>query len=161
LLLTLCPFFLAAQKASNVRSTQLESVASNNGFLWVFQVWGVVAVSGLTCAFAWFLVVSLEEFNDQDSPHYVENPIAIAVTGAVIGLGIGATFMNMLGRVADTIVFCFTRQTSSRPSHELAVLRNVPPAFQRYLAGSGTGSATGEDFVYTQLPTTTRKGFPP
>jgi len=100
------PFFLAAQKASDVRSMQLESVVNTNGLIWVFQAWGVLAISGLSGTLAWFLVVSLDAFTDQASPHYVDNATAVAVTGAVLGLGIGATFMHMLRNVADTLVFC-------------------------------------------------------
>jgi len=100
------PFFLAAHKASDVISIELESVVNTNSLIWVFQAWVVVAISGLSDTLSWFLVVSLDAFTDQASPHYVDTATAVAVAGVVIGLGVGATFMHMLRNVADTLVFC-------------------------------------------------------
>jgi len=99
------PFFLAAQKASDVRSTQLGGAVNTTRFIWVFQAWGIIAVSGLSGTVA-FLVVQVGAFTEQASPNYVHNATAIAVMGAVIGFGVGAMFMQTLGNVADTLMFC-------------------------------------------------------
>jgi len=149
------PFFPAAQKATNIRSTQLELVGDPNGFMWVFQIWGVVTVSGLSSAFAWLLVGSFDTFTDQASSHYVENAATIAVTGAAIGLGIGIAFMHSLRSIADAIVFCYVLERSWRAEHGLAMRSNVPPALQSYL--DHTGSHSYSIYAHVNRP----KSLPP
>jgi len=91
----------------------------------------------LSSALAWFLVGSLNTFTDQASPHYVDNAATIAMAGAAIGFGVGATFMHALRSVADTIVFCYALERSWRAKHSLPMRGNVPPALQSYLDHTG------------------------
>merc|ERR1712032_702838 len=136
------PFFPAAQKAANIRSYQLETFGDPNSFMWVFRGWGIIVVSGLSGAFGWFLVNSLEEFTDEKSPHFVENPMPVALVGAVIGFAIGTTFMHALRSVADTIVFCYALEKEWRDENDNGQpwRGNVPPALEAYLDHTGASS---------------------
>jgi len=137
------PFFPAAQKACNVRSYQLETFGDPNSFMWVFRGWGIVVVSGLSSVFAWFLVNSLQEFTDENSPHFVENGMPIAVLGGVIGLAIGGTFMHALRTVANTIVFCYALEKEWYDGKSRPMRDNVPPALEAYLDDTGRAGAGG------------------
>jgi len=130
------PFFPAAQKAVNVVSYQAETIGNPNSFMWIFRLWGVIVVSGLAGSFVWFLVNSLEEFNDESSEHYVETPSVIAGVGGFIGLIVGYVFMHTLRVIADTIIFCYALDRQWRDNHGLELGDNVPHALQTYLGNS-------------------------
>jgi len=117
-------------------SYQAETVGNPNSFLWIFRLWGVIVVSGLTGSFVWFLVNSLEEFNDEISEHYVETPSVIAGVGGFIGLMVGYLCMQTLRVIADTIVFCYALDKQWRDDHGLEMGANVPHALQTYLDNS-------------------------
>lgn len=147
------PFFPAAQKAYNSDLYQVEHLGDPNGFMWVFQLWGLLVISGLSSAFTWCITTTFDEFTSPSSPYYVENPLPITVVGGLVGVLIGTTFMHVLKNIADTIVFCYALEREWHEDRGQPMRGNVPPSLESYLTSAGPGSRT----VYS--PRTSRRAL--
>mmetsp|Transcript_5172 Transcript_5172/g.15183 ORF Transcript_5172/g.15183 Transcript_5172/m.15183 type:complete len:893 (-) Transcript_5172:346-3024(-) len=134
------PFFPAAQKAYNVNLYQIEHLGDPNNFLWIFQLWGVFGIASLAAFFTWLLVTSMDIFTQETSPHFVENPEPIAVTGGVAGFVVATIFMHVLRNIADALVFCYALDREWREDQGLPMRGNVPPGLESYLQSAGFGS---------------------
>lgn len=134
------PFYPASQKAYNSDLYQVEQLGDPNGFMWVFQLWGVLVISGLSAAFTWCVATTFDDFTKASSPHYIENPVPITTVGAVIGGVIGLTFMHVLSNIADTIVFCYAMEREWYEDHGQPMRNNVPRALEAYLTNAGHGA---------------------
>jgi len=111
------PFCVAAQRAFNIVAGDALAMAWLTGASWVFQIGGVVSITGCGVFLTWFLVGNAQAFTDRNSEHYVASPEAVAVAGAVICFTISCTFMAVFDTLADTILFCWALDRQYHKDH--------------------------------------------
>lgn len=133
------PFFPASQKAYVANLYQIERLGDPNSFMWIFQSWGILVIAGLSAFFTWCITTTFEDFTEEKSPHYVENPMPIAVVGGLLGLIVAMTFMHVLKNIADTIAFCYALDREWHEERGLPMRGNVPPALESYMKSTGLG----------------------
>jgi hypothetical protein len=100
-------FCTAARNALKMIMQEAALMSLLNGACFVFQIAGGLLISGLGGYVSYHAVQSIDYFTANDSPGYVDNPMAVGVAGFMVASAIAYPFMITFDQCADTLLYCF------------------------------------------------------
>jgi len=93
---------------------QAGAVAILSGSTFMLQLVGIVSIAASGGVLTWLLVLAVPYFNETSSDGYVADPVFIGcVAGLICGI-IGFAFMLVFDVVADTMLFCFAKESAKQ-----------------------------------------------
>jgi hypothetical protein len=111
-------FCTAARNAIKMIMQEAALMALLNGACFVFQIAGLGLIAGLGGWVSHKVVTSHDHYTANDSPGYVDNPMAVSVAGFLIAFTIGYPFMLTFDQCADTLLYCFVVDKTRPTGHD-------------------------------------------
>merc|ERR1712113_1189267 len=76
---------------------------------------GIIGCGG--AAMTWLVVSHVPLFTEQNSEHYVSDPVFVTCAGAVVCILIASAFVVVFDTVSDTMIYCFASE-GDRPKDD-------------------------------------------
>lgn len=108
-------FCTAAKHALAVITHDATSTATVVGATAVVEFAGAGGISAAAGLVAYTSATHLDLFSNPESPHFVQNPLALTGVAVALGLLVALPFMMVFSTVADTTLFCFALHHQRTP----------------------------------------------
>jgi len=92
----------------------------------IFQVGGIVTITGVGSYLTWFVLRNVETFSDPSSPHVVPQPEVVTAAAGVLCFAVAMTFMNVFDMISDTILLCWSLDRRYRKMNGLGKNEHLP-----------------------------------
>jgi hypothetical protein len=110
-------FCTAAKNALKMIMQEALLMSVLNGACFVFQIAGGLLIT-VAAGYAAFMGCQQELFTNPTSEYYVDNPMAVGIAGALVGLTVAVPFMLTFDQCADTLLYCYVMDKVSPGEHE-------------------------------------------
>mmetsp|Transcript_121127 Transcript_121127/g.304590 ORF Transcript_121127/g.304590 Transcript_121127/m.304590 type:complete len:219 (+) Transcript_121127:3-659(+) len=126
-------FCTGAHTVVKVFAEDFAALGILEGVTKVFQVGGVVTITGVGSYLTWFVLRNVKAFNDSSSPHVVPQPEVVTVAAGALCFSISLVFMNIFDVISDTILLCWSLDRMYRKQNNMETNPNVPSRLKALL----------------------------
>jgi len=134
----------ASQTAFNIIMTELAEVAVLQGATFIFQLGGLITITGAGIYLTWFLCLNVDQLNDPKSEYYVSNPETVTALAGLISFTIALVFTFVFDVVSDSILFCYSLDKKRCEEEHIPMNTNLPSRLQSLLNHSWTKEEAGK-----------------
>merc|ERR1712046_542824 len=96
----------AAKNALKMIMQEAVLMSLLNGACFVFQIAGGLLIS-LAGGYTTYIGAQQDLFTNPESEYYVDNPVAVSISGFIVGLIVAVPFMLTFDQCADTLLYCY------------------------------------------------------